>query len=225
VQKFSLHYEADLDRGGISVLDIRPLLWRDGWPVAGDNFRAGDYAIESARTGTVLELAVQGVPVGGPRRGPGGPGGPGGPAAPGGEAAATIPDQQAAQVSANWPAGATDVRLAPHMLQAQQRWRIEPVAGVGGYPGAPWFRIMIAGTNRPLTATAAGELTVAPAFTGAAEQLWRIDQLTDGSYRIMPKAVPGSSASLAMSAVGSSMPTLSVFSPESDRQRWIIRTP
>jgi hypothetical protein len=31
VQKFSCHYEADLDRGGVSVLDIRPLLWRDGW--------------------------------------------------------------------------------------------------------------------------------------------------------------------------------------------------
>ena len=41
VQKFSLHYEADLDRGGISVLDIRPLLWRDGWPVAGDNLTPG----------------------------------------------------------------------------------------------------------------------------------------------------------------------------------------
>ena len=39
VQKFSCHYEADLDRGGISVLDIRPLLWRDGWPEAGHNFR------------------------------------------------------------------------------------------------------------------------------------------------------------------------------------------
>ena len=65
VQKFSLHYEADLDRGGVSVLDIRPLLWRDGWPVAGDNLTAGIYTIESARTGTVLELAVQGFPVGG----------------------------------------------------------------------------------------------------------------------------------------------------------------
>ena len=68
VQKFSLHYEADLDRGGVSVLDIRPLLWRDGWPVAGDNLVAGTYTIESARTGTVLELAVQGSPVGGFRR-------------------------------------------------------------------------------------------------------------------------------------------------------------
>ena len=67
VQKFSCHYEADLDRGGISVLDIRPLLWRDGWPVAGDNVTAGTYEIESARTGTALEMAVQGVPVGGAR--------------------------------------------------------------------------------------------------------------------------------------------------------------
>jgi arabinan endo-1,5-alpha-L-arabinosidase len=67
VQKFSCHYEADLDRGGASVLDIRPLLWRDGWPVAGDNVAEGTYEIESARTGTALELAVQGTPVGGAR--------------------------------------------------------------------------------------------------------------------------------------------------------------
>ena len=32
VQKFSCHYEADLDRCDVSVLDIRPLLWHDGWP-------------------------------------------------------------------------------------------------------------------------------------------------------------------------------------------------
>jgi arabinan endo-1,5-alpha-L-arabinosidase len=63
VQKFSLHYEADLDRGGISVLDIRPLLWRDGWPGAGHNLVRGRYVIESVRTGSVLELAVQGLPA------------------------------------------------------------------------------------------------------------------------------------------------------------------
>ncbi len=61
-QKMSMHYEADLDRGGASVLDIRPLLWKDDWPIAGDNLKEGTYEIESVRTGTALELAVEGVP-------------------------------------------------------------------------------------------------------------------------------------------------------------------
>ena len=58
VQKFSMHYEADLDRSGRSVLDIRPLLWKDGWPVGGDNFEPGTYEIQSERSGDALELAV-----------------------------------------------------------------------------------------------------------------------------------------------------------------------
>jgi arabinan endo-1,5-alpha-L-arabinosidase len=251
VEKFSCHYEADLDRGGRSVLDIRPLLWRDGWPVAGDNVTAGTYEIESARTGTALEMAVQGVPVGGPRGrgaagrggrgrgagapagrgrgfGPGGPGrGFGGPGARGRGATppAPIPAQQASDVEADWPAGPAGVRLAPYMLQAQQKWTIAPVAGAGGYPGSPYFRIGLAGTERVLAATADGELTVAPAFTSAPEQLWRIDQLTDGTYRLMPKAVPGTSAPMALSAIGSSTPTLETFRAGSDRGRWLLRTP
>jgi arabinan endo-1,5-alpha-L-arabinosidase len=217
VQKFSLHYEADLDRGGISVLDIRPLLWRDGWPVAGENMQAGTWTIESARTGTVLELAVQGMPVGGlrPRR----PGG-GTPADP-----APIADQRATDVEAGWLTGSLDVRMAPAMLQAQQKWQISPAPAAGGYPGAPWFRIGIAGTQRTLAATAGGELVAADSFSGAPEQLWRIDQLTDGTYRIVPKAVPGTDEALALSAVGSSMATLSRFDPDSDRQRWRLIAP
>jgi len=75
VQKFSCHFEADLDRGGASVLEIRPLLWKDGWPLAGENLKEGTYEIESVRTGTALELAVEGMPVGGRRfRGGAGPG-------------------------------------------------------------------------------------------------------------------------------------------------------
>ena len=221
VQKFSLHYEADLDRGGVSVLDIRPLLWRDGWPVAGDNLSPGVYSIESARTGTVLELAVQGFPVGGfrPRRPPGGGNGPPPEPQPG----PPIPEQEPAHVAANWPAS-SDVRLAPAMLQAQQKWTIAPVANAGGYPGAPYFRITIAGTERSLTATAGAELTTS-AFSGAPEQLWRIDQLNDGSYRISPRAVPGRTETLALSAVGSSMPTLAKFDLASDRQRWLLGAP
>ena len=77
------------------------------------------------------------------------------------------------------------------MLQAQQKWTITPAPKPAAIPGRPYFQITIAGTDRALAATADGELTVAPGFTGAPEQLWRIDQLTDGTYRLMPKAVPG----------------------------------
>jgi arabinan endo-1,5-alpha-L-arabinosidase len=110
------------------------------------------------------------------------------------------------------------------MLQAQQKWMIAPVANAGGYPGSPYFRITVAGTERSLTATAGGELT-AMAFNGAPEQLWRIDQLTDGSYRIVPKSIPGTTDAMALSAVGSSMPTLAKFDPDSERQRWRLGAP
>ncbi|HEU4602274.1 MAG TPA: hypothetical protein VFS24_09910, partial [Steroidobacteraceae bacterium] len=99
-----------------------------------------------------------------------------------------------------------------------------PVTNAGGYPGSPYFRIAIEGTERSLTATAGGELSAIP-FNGAPEQLWRIDQLTDGTYRISPKAVPGTTETMALSAVGNSTPTLAKFDPASDRQRWLIGAP
>jgi arabinan endo-1,5-alpha-L-arabinosidase len=243
VQKFSCHYEADLDRGGASVLDIRPLLWKDGWPVAGENVKEGVYEIESVRTGTALELAVQGIPVGGsrersiagrggsadrPGRGAVGGGAPAGRGAGGGifdGVGGVIPPQDAAQVSQTWPAGNIDLRLSNFMVQAQQKWTIVPVANAGGYPGSPYFKIVIAGTNRALAATEDAKLVAPPAFTGAPEQLWRIEQLPDGAYRIMPKEVPNSKESLAISAVGSSFATLARFDPGSDKQRWNLRTP
>ena len=66
---------------------------------------------------------------------------------------------------------------------------------------------------------------VLPAFTGAPEQLWRFDQLADGSWRIMPKSVPNSKEALALSAVGSSFATLAKSDPTKDKQRWLLKTP
>jgi arabinan endo-1,5-alpha-L-arabinosidase len=221
VQKFSLHYEADLDKGGASVLDIRPLLWKDGGPVAGDNLKEGTFEIESVRTGTALELAVEGMPVGGrPARGGRG-GGRGMFAGQGG----VIPPQDVAQVSAGWPTGSLSPRMANYLCQAQQKWAISPVANVGGYPGSPYFKIAVAGTDRTLAATEDAELVVLPAFTGAPEQLWHVDQLADGSWRIMPKAVPNSKEVFALSAVGSSFATLAKFDPTGQKQRWQLKTP
>jgi arabinan endo-1,5-alpha-L-arabinosidase len=220
-QKFSCHYEADLDRGGASVLDIRPLLWKDGWPVAGENVQEGTYRIESVRTGTVLELTVQGVPVGGTRRKPAN-GSSGGMLGGIGEA---IPQQDVKQVAQNWPTGNIDIRLSNYMIQAQQKWMITSVADAGGYPGSPYFKITIAGTNQALAATDDAELVTVPAFTSAPEQLWRIEQLTDGTYRIMPKAVPNFNEPLVLSAIGSSFATLAGFDSKSDKQRWNLKLP
>jgi arabinan endo-1,5-alpha-L-arabinosidase len=210
VQKFSCHYEADLDRGGRSVLDIRPLLWKDGWPVAGENFREGTYAIRSERSGFALELAVDFVRMPGAMRGFGRPAGP----------VTPVADQTLADVAATWPAGDLDLRIGDFMMRPHQKWTLTPVPGVGGYPGSPWFRITVAGTDRTLAATAEGEVAALPAFTGSPAELWRIDQLADGTYRIMPKAVPGHPEPLALTAAGRSTPTLARFDPESPKSRW-----
>ena len=207
VQKFSMHWEADLDRGGASVLDIRPLLWKDGWPVAGENSE-GRHLRDRIRAHRHGARTCRGGHAGGrpPRQGcrrrrpaagrsgawsrpwrwtGGGPGMFAGTGAP-------IPPQDVAQVSKNWPAGNIDARMANYLCQAQQKWAITAVPNAGGYPGSPYFKITIAGTDRALAATADAELVVLPAFTGGPEQLWRMDQLADGSWRIMPKSIPNS---------------------------------
>lgn len=223
VERFSCHYEADLDQGGASVLDIRPLLWRDGWPVAGDHLRDGIYQIESVRTGTVLELAVEGMPVGGRRERRAGPP-PGGPGLFAGTGR-PIPEQDVAQVSTNWSAGDAIPRLGNYLCQAQQKWRITAVTNSGGYLGSPYFKIAVNGTDRTLAATAEGELAVMPAFVGVPEQLWRIEQLTDGTWRFIPKSSPDRHAPQALSAVGASFGTLSSFDPRSNKHRWLLKAP
>ena len=211
VQKMSCHYEADLDQGGRSVLGIRPLLWKNGWPVAGDNFKEGTYEIESERRGYALELIVDFVRMSGGMRGFGR--GTDEPVKP-------VPSQELADVINTWPGGNIAVRNGEYMSRPFQKWTITAVPDAGGYPGGPYYKIVIAGTERALAATADAEVTTVPAFTGAPEQLWRIDQLTDGTYRIMPKAIPGSQEKLALVSLGDRTPTLAKFDMNSDSSKW-----
>ena len=210
IEKMSCHYEADLDQSGRSVLGIRPLLWKNGWPVAGDNFKEGTYEIESERRGYALELIVDFVRMAGRMRGP----------QPNNEPVKPVPSQELADVISTWPTGNIGVRTGDYMFRPHQKWTITAVPEAGGYLGSPSYKIVIAGTNRALAATADAEVITVPAFTSAPEQLWRIDQLTDGTYRIMPKIVPNSKEPLALVSSGDSTPTLAAFDMNSDNSKW-----
>lgn len=211
VEKMSYHYEADFDQGGRSVLAIRPLLWKNGWPVAGEAFKEGTYEIESERRGYALELAVDFVRMQGSMHRfwekdaqPMTP----------------LKSQTLEDVIDTWPKGDINVRIGDYMFRPHQKWTITPVPEAGGYLGGPYYKIVIEGTNRALAATADAEVVAVPQFTGAPEQLWRIDQLTDGTYRIMPKKVPGTDKELVLVSAGDSTPTLGVFDMNSDNSKW-----
>jgi len=215
VQKISCHYEADLDQSGRSVLGIRPLLWKNEWPVAGDNFKEGTYEIESERRGYALELVVDFVRMAGGMRGFN---------RNNDEPIKPVPSQELAEVIETWPKGNIDVRIGDYMFRPHQKWTITAVPDAGGYPGGPYYKIVIAGTDRALAATANAEVITVPVFTGAPEQLWRIDQLIDGTYRIMPKVVPNSNEKLALVSSGDSTPTLAKFDMNSDNSKWNFKT-
>jgi len=211
VQKMSCHYEADLDRSGRSVLGIRPLIWKNGWPIGGDNFKEGTYEIESERRGYALELVVDFTRVAGGMRGFG---------RNTNEPIKPVPSQELADVIKTWPTGNIDVRIGDYLFRPQQKWTITAAPDSIGYLGGPYYKIVIAGTDRALAATADAEVITVPTFTDAPEQLWRIDQLTDGTYRIMPKVVPNSKEKLALVSSGDSTPTLAKFDMNSDNSKW-----
>ena len=213
VEKMSFHYESDFRQGGRSVLAIRPLLWKNDWPVAGDEFHAGTYEIESERRGYALEIAVDFVrmqrdiepfwikPT---------------------KPLKDIEPQTLKEVEAEWPKGEVKVRMNDYMFRPHQKWSIMP-AGKGGYLGGPYYKICIEGTTRYLTATAQHDVIAKPEFTGEDAQLWRIEQLTDGTYRIMPKAVPGTEEKLALVSLGDCTPGLAPFDFNSDNSKWNFR--
>jgi len=211
VEKISIHYEADLEQGGRSVLGILPLLWKDGWPVAGEKFKEGTYEIESVRRGYALELAVDFTRMAGGPRGFG---------QPNNEPIKPVPAQELADVIKTWPTGNINARIGDYMFRPHQKWAITDAPDTTGYLGGPYYKIVIAGTERALAATANAEVITVPAFTGAPEQLWRIDQLTDGTYRIMPKVIPDAKKQLVLVSSGDSNPTLAMFDMNSDNSKW-----
>ena len=214
VEKMSFHWEGDLDRSGRSVLAIRPIIWRDGWPEAGEIVKDGNYKILSRRRGYALELTVDFVRAAGGMRG--GFGAPQAPAAP-------IKGQSIVDVLKTWPDGVIPVRANDYMTRPHQKWTIEAVPSAGGYLGGPYYKIVIEGTDRALAAAEGGEVVTVPAFTGADEQLWRIEQLTDGTFRIMPKVVPGTDEALCLYSTGDSTPTLAKFDFNSDNAKWDLK--
>lgn len=216
VEKFSMHYETDMNRGR-SVLGIRPLLWKDGWPVAGENLREGTYEIEAERSGYALQLATDFVRIDFDARRSF--------FATPGEPIRPVADQTLAQDSADWGNGKLPVDMGDYMVRPHQLWTVTPATDAGGFMGAPYYKIVIAGTNRALAAASHGEVEVVPAFTGAAEQLWQIDQLSDGTYRIMPKTASAMDGPVALVAVGGTTPGLVRFDPASPAGRWTFKTP
>jgi len=172
VEKFSCHYEGDLEKRGRSFLEIRPLLWTaDGWPVAGENVREGICQIRSQRTGTILQ----------------------------------------APSNAN---NGTPVQTARYLILDNQKWTMTPVGG-GLYK--------ITGVASGNVLEAAGAATVLAPFAGADNQLWKLDQLSDGSYRIASKL-----NQLALTATIKISPgngvALQPFSGD-EAQRWIVTAP
>ena len=214
VEKMSFHFEADLDRSGRSVLAVRPILWKDGWPEAGDLVQDGTYRILSRRRGYALELSVDFVRAQGGMRGfwmkPD-------------EPVVVLEGQKLSDVEAGWPDGEIPVRTGDYMARPHQKWVVEAVPEAGGFLGGPYCRIRIEGTDRVLAAAEGARLVTVPAFTGADEELWRIEQLTDGTWRILPKSVPGSGESLCLGCVADSTPALLPFDFDSDNCKWDLK--
>ena len=214
VEKMSFHFEADLDRSGRSVLAVRPILWKDGWPEAGDLVQDGTYRILSRRRGYALELSVDFVRAQGGMRGfwmkPD-------------EPVVVLEGQKLSDVEAGWPDGEIPVRTGDYMARPHQKWVIEAVPEAGGFLGGPYCRIRIEGTDRALSAAEGARLVTVPAFTGADEELWRIEQLTDGTWRILPKSVPGCGEALCLGCVADSTPALLPFDFDSDNCKWDLK--
>ncbi len=106
------------------------------------------------------------------------------------------------------------VETARYLIHDDQKWNVAPAGG-------GFCRISSAADDQVLT-LADATAKVAPA-TGADNQLWKIDQIADGSYRIKSKG-----SQLALAAAFKTKPgnglAFQTFTGD-DTQRWVIAPP
>ena len=103
--------------------------------------------------------------------------------------------------------------------------------------GRDWVKVTVKGKAREIV-SAGIDFEVAPirykadkelatvAYSGAKEQLWRVEQLTDGTYRIMPYAIPGlpgKNQKYCLYSAGDSTPTLAEYDFKSDNSKWNLK--
>lgn len=230
VEIMSFHWEADLDRSGRSTLAIRPLIWKNGWPEAGQHALSGvasgssapsarnTFAIISERRGYSLELSVDFIRMSQERQAwhrinPA-------------EPTKVIPCQTLDEVKDGWDKGTILTRMNEYMGRPHQNWTFTAVPEAGGYLSNPYFKITIAGTNRALAAAADNEVIAVPEFTSDDTQLWRVEMLTDGTYRIMPKRLFGAdkdNRDTVLYSIGDSTPTLAKYDFNSDNSKWRLK--
>lgn len=247
----SFHWEADLDRSGRSTLAIRPLLWKNDWPVAGEslyekvaNSPDNSFALISERHGYSLELAVDFVRMEQERQmwhriDPNTP-------------TKAIPSQTLDDMKESietglkqWGGSFIGLRNGDYMGRPHQHWTITPVPEAGGYLSSPYYRITLTGTDLALTATKdneviamqipnsennVGESSLPPYREGRGgsldSSLWRIEQLTDGTYRIMPKTIPGTegiNTTMCLYSIGDSTPILAPYDFNTDNSKWTLK--
>jgi len=199
IERFSLHYEADLTAGGRSRLDIRPLLWStDGWPAAGDNLGEGTYQIVARESENTLEEHL--------------------PTPPKPPSTGTAPAAAATAAPAE-PLGPPALHLTRYLTLDTEKWTIAPAAG-------GFYKIVNIGTHDaigvPAGATGTTPVEMTP-YTGIDGQLWRLEQFPDDSYRIRNKAT-----GLTLAAPGSGKDANNVVAAPfvaDDLHRWTITTP
>ena len=134
-----------------------------------------------------------------------------------------VAEQTLAQVQDKWPAGDITVRCSDYMFRPWQKWQLQPTdkCTIAG----PLYTIKIEGTNRALTATADLEVTTKD-FANLDEQLWRVEQLTDGTFPVMPYVIPGQDGKnkkYCLYSAGDSTPTLAEYDFNSDNSKWNFR--